>query len=146
MESTEWFLPKCFFTGIFFMRREKAKDESNENERYVLSWMTAQKNLVETSGKNWWVRVWSNTYFLTWAIGQKHIEDSKTDVSLPVEGGSRRSGSSSNRCWVQSRTENKSRHWSAVWIFRDFLWLVWTVRWVCLTILCSGMCKARLFR
>ena len=146
MESTEWFVPKCFFTGIFFMRAEKAKAKSNENETYVFSWMTAQKNLVETRGKNGWVRVWSNMYFLTWVIGQRHIRDSKTDVSLSIEGGSRRSGSSSERCWVQSRTENKSRHWSAVWIFRDFLWLVWTVRWVCLTILCSGMCKARLFR
>ena len=146
MESTKWFLPKCFFTGIFFDTRERAKADSSENETYVFSWMSAQKSLVENRGKNWWVRVWSNMYFLTWVIGQKHIRDSKTDVSLSDEGGSRRSGSSSERCWVQSRTANKSRHWSTLWIFRDFLWLVWTVRWVCLTILCSGVCKARLFR
>ena len=55
-----------FSQESFSIRGEKAKAESNENETYVFSWMTAQKNLVETRGKNWWVRVWSNTYFLTW--------------------------------------------------------------------------------
>ena len=70
------------------MRGEKAEADSNENETDVFSWITAQKNLVETRGKNWWVRVWSNMYFLTWVIGQKHIRDSKTDVSLSVERGS----------------------------------------------------------
>ena len=33
------------------MRGEKAKADSNENETYVFSWMTAEKNLVETRGK-----------------------------------------------------------------------------------------------
>ena len=105
-----------FSQESFSIRGEKAKAKSNENETYVFSWMTAQKNLVETRGKNWWVRVWSNMYFLTWVIGHKHIRDSKTDVSLPVERSSRRSGSSLERCRVQSWTEDKSRYWSVVWV------------------------------
>lgn len=50
--------------------------------KHVFSWMSARENLVETRSKNWWRRMWSNTYFPTWVIGQKHIGDSKTDVSL----------------------------------------------------------------
>ena len=38
------------------MRGEKAKGESNEKEIHVFSFMTGQKNLVETRGENndWW--------------------------------------------------------------------------------------------